>query len=93
MGQRHDSTPAQRAQAVCHMIAHAGDYGVVTHLSHEWGVSRQTLYTWMERGWQAVEAAFLPPLAAPIVTPALHRHHAVWPETARNHHANRSSRS
>ncbi len=73
MVQRHDSTPAQRAQVVCHMIAHAGDYGLVTHLSHEWGVSRQTLYSWMARGWQAVEAAFLPPPAAPIVTPALER--------------------
>ncbi len=73
MVQRHDSTPTQRAQAVCQMIAHAGDYGVVTHLSRDLAVSRQTLYTWMERGWQALEAAFLPPPAAPLVTPALHR--------------------
>ena len=73
MVQRHDSTPAQRAQVVAHMIAHAGDYGVVTRLSHEWGVSRQTLYTWMARGWQAVEAAFLPPPAPPSRTPALQR--------------------
>ena len=55
------------------MIAHAGDYGFVTHLSHHLGVSRQTLYTWMERGYQAIEAAFLPPPAAPIITPSLHR--------------------
>src|SRR3954451_8946000 len=73
MVQRHDSTPTQRAQVVCQMIAHAGDYGVVTHLSRDLGVSRQTLYTWMERGWQAVEAAFLPPPAAPIITPSLER--------------------
>ena len=73
MVQRHDSTPTQRAQAVCQMIAHAGDYGVVTNLSRDLGVSRQTLYTWMERGWQALEAAFLPPPAAPRVTPALQR--------------------
>ena len=73
MVQRHDSTPTQRARAVCQMIAHAGDYGLVTHLSRDPGVSRQTLYTWMERGWQAVEAAFLPPPAAPTITPALHR--------------------
>jgi hypothetical protein len=46
---------------------------VVTQLSRELGVSRQTLYTWMERGWQAVEAAFLPPPAAPHLTPALER--------------------
>ncbi len=73
MVQRHDSTPTQRAQAVCQMIAHAGDYGVVTHLSRDLGVSRQTLSTWMERGWQAVEAAFLPVPAAPPVTPTLQR--------------------
>ena len=73
MVQRHDSTPTERAQAVCQMIAHAGDYGVVTHLSRDLGVSRQTLYTWLERGWQAVEAAFLPVPAAPTVTPALER--------------------
>ncbi len=73
MVQRHDSTPAQRAQAVCQMIAHAGDYGLVTHLSRDLGVSRQTLSTWMERGWQAVEAAFLPLPAAPTITPALER--------------------
>ncbi len=73
MVQRHDTTPAQRAQVICQMIAHAGDYGLVTQLSRELGVSRQTLYTWMERGWQAVEAAFLPPPPTPAVTPALHR--------------------
>jgi hypothetical protein len=73
MVQRHDSTPAQRAQVVCRMIAHAGDYGVVTQLSRDLGVSRQTLYTWLERGWQAVAAAFLPPSAVPTVSPALER--------------------
>lgn len=73
MVQRHDSTPTQRAQVVCQMIAQAGDYGLVTHLSRDLGVSRQTLYSWMERGWQAVEAAFLPASPPLTVTPALHR--------------------
>ena len=73
MVQRHDSTPTQRAQAVCQMIAHAGDYGLVTHLSRDLGVSRQTLYRWLERGWQALEAAFLPLPAPPTITPALER--------------------
>ncbi len=73
MVQRHDSTPVQRAQVVCQMIAHAGDYGLVTQLSRDLGVSRQTLYAWMERGWQALEAAFLPQPVAPTVTPALER--------------------
>ena len=73
MVHQHDSTPTQRAQAVCQMIAQAGTYGIVTQLSRELAVSRQTLYTWMERGWRAVEAAFLPPPAAPSITPALQR--------------------
>src|SRR5919202_5257178 len=73
MVQRHDSTPAQRAQVVAQMIAHAGDYGFVTQLSREVGVSRQTLYTWTECGCQALEQAFLPGPAAAVVTPALER--------------------
>src|SRR3954447_12169198 len=73
MVHRHDSTPRQRAQVVCQMIAHPGDYGLVTHLSRQLGVSRQTLYSWLERGWQAVEAAFLPLPAPPTLTSALER--------------------
>ncbi len=73
MVQRHDSTATQRAQVVAQMIAHAGDYGVVTQLSRQLGVSRQTLYTWTERGSQALHHAFLPVPAAPCVTPALQR--------------------
>src|SRR6478672_9980970 len=73
MVQRHDSTPTQRAQVVCQMIAHAGDYGVVTNLSRDLDVSRQTLYSWLQRGWSAVEAAFVPLPAAPTITPALER--------------------
>jgi hypothetical protein len=55
------------------MIAHGGDYGFVTQLSREVGVSRQTLYTWTERGSQALQRAFLPGPAAPSGTPALER--------------------
>jgi hypothetical protein len=73
MVQRHASTPAQRAQVVAQMIAHAGDYGVVTQLSRQLGVSRQTLYAWTERGSQALAQAFLPAPSAVTVTPALER--------------------
>ncbi|MDQ5853444.1 MAG: hypothetical protein M3380_15505 [Chloroflexota bacterium] len=73
MVQQHDSTPTERAQVVCQMIAQAGDYGLVTHLSRRLGVSRQTLYAWHERGSQALVQAFLPVPAAPTVTPALER--------------------
>ena len=68
-----DSTAAHRAQVVCQMIAHAGDYGFVTHLSRDLGVSRQTLYTWTQQGSQALEQAFLPTPSAPRVTLALER--------------------
>ena len=46
------------------MLAHAGEYGVVTALSRTVGVSRQTLYTWLACGQAALEQAFAPPAAA-----------------------------
>ena len=73
MVQQHDSTPAQRAQVVCQMIAHAGEYGFVTQLSRVLGVSRQTLYAWTQRGYQALEQAFQPVPTAATVTPGLER--------------------
>jgi hypothetical protein len=44
MGQSHPSTPAQRTQCAAQLLAHAGEYGVVTALSRQYGVSRPTLY-------------------------------------------------
>ncbi len=73
MVQRHDTSPAQRAQVVCQMIAHAGDYGLVSHLSRTLGVSRQTLYAWAHHGGQALAHAFGPTPPTPIVTPPLER--------------------
>jgi hypothetical protein len=73
MVQRHPSTPLQRAEGVATMIAHAGEYGVVTELSHILGVSRQTLYAWADRGLQALVAAFTPAPPAGAVPPALER--------------------
>ncbi|MCA1599241.1 MAG: hypothetical protein LC769_09540 [Chloroflexi bacterium] len=73
MVQQHDSTAARRAQVVCQMIAHAGEYGFVTQLSRQLGISRQTLYTWTERGSQALEHVFRSVPAAPTGTPALER--------------------
>lgn len=61
MARGHPSTPGQRAQWVSQMIAKRGTSGVVTQLSREAEVSRQTLYTWAERGWRALEEAFTPP--------------------------------
>jgi hypothetical protein len=57
----HPSTPAERVPVVGHLLARAGEYGVVTDLSRACGASRQTLCAWRGRGRAAVEAAFAPP--------------------------------
>ena len=63
MGHTHPSTATQRAQWAADMLAHQGDYGIVTRLSREHAVSRPTLYAWRDRAQQAVRQAFTP--AAP----------------------------
>jgi hypothetical protein len=73
MGQRHPSTPTQRAQGVAQMIAHSGEYGVVTELSRQLGVSRQTLYSWCDQGLRALEQVFTPASLAASPSPALER--------------------
>jgi hypothetical protein len=73
MVQAHTITPARRAQVVGQLIGHAGEYGYVSQMSRQVEVSRQTLYAWEERGLHALEAAFTPLTAAPVVTPALER--------------------
>jgi hypothetical protein len=74
MVQAHPSTPAERVPIVAHLLAHAGEYGVVTAMSRTLGVSRQTLSTWCTRAHQAVLHAFTPPAPTPARTPALERH-------------------
>jgi transposase-like protein len=74
MVQRHPSTPQERAQWIAQMLAHANDYGFVTHLSRTIGVSRQTLYTWTEQGRRALEQAFTAAPPAALVTPSVERH-------------------
>jgi len=54
------------------LLAHAGEYGVVTEVSRTCGASRQTLSAWRGRGRGAVEAAFAPPAPA-RADPALAR--------------------
>jgi len=56
----HASTSSERAAWISHLLAHRGEYGVVTAVSRRVGVSRQTLYAWMERGRAALEQAFAP---------------------------------
>jgi hypothetical protein len=69
----HPSTPAQRVQSASQMLAHANEYGFVTRLSRELGLSRPTLYAWKARAEQALEQAFLDTSAATVLTPALER--------------------
>lgn len=73
MGQAHPSTPEQRAQWAATMLAHQGDYGIVTNLSREHQVSRPTLYAWRDKASQALLTAFCPP-ALPVAPAATERH-------------------
>jgi transposase-like protein len=53
---------------VATLLAHRGEYGVVTALSHQHGVCRQTLYRWAAAAEAVLLARFAP--AAPAGTPA-----------------------
>ncbi len=64
MNQTHSRTPCQQAQWVSRLLAHSGSYGVVTIMSQDLGVARQTLYRWKAKGRAALEAAFTPRLQA-----------------------------
>jgi hypothetical protein len=55
------------------MLAHAHEYGFVTRLSRETGVSRPTLYAWKARAEQALDQAFLDTSATTVLTPPLER--------------------
>ncbi len=69
----HASTPSERVAWISYLLAHAGEYGVVTAMSRTAAVSWQTLYTWMARGRTALERAFLPPSAPPVASVAMER--------------------
>lgn len=64
----HPSTPAERVQWVSQMLAHRGEYGLVSSLSRLHQVSRQTLYTWTAQACQAIEQVFAP--TRPTTRPA-----------------------
>jgi len=72
MGTGDSSTVGDRVAVVGQLLSRQGEYGVVTLLSRQAGVARQTLYTWRERGRAALEQAFAPP-AAPSVGGGLER--------------------
>jgi hypothetical protein len=60
---------------VATLLAHQGEYGVVTTLSRQRGVSRQTPYRWAAPARAAIEALVTPPspAAPPRVDPPLAR--------------------
>jgi len=60
MGQVHPSTAAERMQWASMMLAHQGEYGLVTRLSREAQVSRRTLYLWRDQAAAALQTAFAP---------------------------------
>jgi hypothetical protein len=60
MVQEHCSIPSQRVRWMSQLVAHSGNYGVVTQLSQTIGVSRQTLYSWKAKGQAALEQAVRP---------------------------------
>ena len=73
MARRHGSTAKQRVAWVSQLLGGSGTYGLVTLLSQTAGVSRQTLYAWMEQGRAALEQAFEPRDAERTITPELER--------------------
>ena len=73
MVQSHPSTPAERVQWTSHMLAHSGEYGLITQLSRTLGVSRPTLYAWKATAQQALEQAFCAPPPATSLPPTLER--------------------
>src|SRR6059058_4542709 len=73
MVQSHPSTPAERVQWVTYMLAHPGEYGLVTQLSRTIGVSRPTLYAWKRRAYQALEQAFFATTTATLLSPTVER--------------------
>jgi hypothetical protein len=58
---------------VSRLLGGSGTYGLLTLLSREAGVSRQTLYVWAEQGRAALEQAFQPREAEQPIRPELER--------------------
>lgn len=82
MGHAHPSTADERIQWAIMMVAHQGEYGMVTRLSREAQVSRRTLYLWRDQAVAALRQAFTPQVppasqpASPRQILTLWMHHA-----------------
>ena len=73
MVQSHPSTPAERVQWTSYMLAHSGEYGLITRLSRTLNVSRPTLYAWRATAHQALVQTFRAAPPARGVLPTLER--------------------
>jgi hypothetical protein len=60
MVQTHFSTLSQRVRWISELVAHEERYGVVSQMSQDMAVSRQTSYSWKAKGQRALEATFAP---------------------------------
>ena len=78
MGQNHPSTAAERAQWAATLLAHQGDYGIVTQLSREHNVSRPTLYAWREQAACGLQAIFSPASSPLVATPTARHILTLW---------------
>lgn len=57
---RHSSTVTQRVQWVSQVLASEGRYGMISQMSHQNEVSRQTLYSWKAKAYRSLQAALGP---------------------------------
>ena len=54
MDYTHSSTASQRVCWISELLAHEGSYGVISQMSRNSGVSRQTFYGWKAKGQRAL---------------------------------------
>lgn len=62
----HPSTPTERVVWISYLLAHEGEYGVVSALARAIGVSRQSLTRWREDGRRALRARLAPERSTPV---------------------------
>lgn len=53
-------TLTERVEIGCQCLLHAGQYGLITGLAHEYGTSRQFLYDLRQKSQTALESALVP---------------------------------
>jgi transposase-like protein len=73
MIQRPSSTVSQRVQWISQLIASEGRYGMLSQMSRQYEVSRQSLYSWKAKGLSSLQAALEPGQPATARTVPLER--------------------